>query len=493
MSDGEVQGGQSLDDALNRRIVRGSAWVGVGFGGARLLSFASTLVLVRLLEPEAFGIVAVGLALLAVIAQIQESGLGAALVHSRRYDPRVAASTVFVFAALAGLALTVLTIILAPLYTRLLNIPEATIYVQVLAGLLAIRGVSVVPAALLERELDFRSRTIAELSGGISQVVVAISCAAGGLGAWSLVAGQLAASSVQMVIFWARASWRPSTLGASRTVLRDLIRYGRFVSGTNIMVIVNKNLDTAVVARFLGAGPVGVYNVAWRLAELPNTFVGLIVGRVMFSVYARLQHDLGAVRAAYLQNIQRTMLFALPVTATLGLAAEPIVLGLLGLAWEEAIDPLRLLAVFGALRLLAAPSGELFKGIGRPQLTLASTTVFGIAAFPALLVLVPALGTTGAALAMVLGISLSGSVALGLTFLILELRPAELAAALVRPAACASLVGLGVLAILPVTETVGPLAALGMVAVTATATFAASLALLARPLLTPIWAALRRT
>ena len=251
-----------------------------------------------------------------------------------------------VFAAGAGVALTTLMILVAPLYTRILEVPDATPYVQVLALYLTVRGLSVVPGAILERELDFRSRTRAELSGALVQVTVAITCAAGGLGAWSLVAGLLTGALTQMLVMWLRVPWRPSPFAASRTTVRELLRYGRFVSATNLLAIVNTNLDNATVARFLGAGQLGVYNLAWRLAELPASFVGVIVGRVMFSVYSRLQHDLGAVRQAYVQNIQRTMLFALPLTATLGIAAEPIVLGLLGPDWAGAIGPLRVLAVF---------------------------------------------------------------------------------------------------------------------------------------------------
>lgn len=87
MSDDRTQEAQTLDGELNRRIIRGSAWVGIGYGGGQALSFASTLVLVRLLDPHAFGTVAVGMTLLAVISQIQESGLGAAFVHGRQHDP----------------------------------------------------------------------------------------------------------------------------------------------------------------------------------------------------------------------------------------------------------------------------------------------------------------------------------------------------------------------------------------------------------------------
>ena len=249
-----------------------------------MLSFVSTLVLVRLLDPHAFGTVAVGMTLLAVFSQIQESGPRAPRSSTDATDdPKVAASSVLVFAAVAGFALTVVTLALAPLYTRLLHVPDSTRFVQALALVLAIRGLSVVPGAILERELDFRSRARADLSGGAVQTAVAVGCAAAGLGAWSLVAGFLAGAATQGLVMWFRTPWRPSPFGASRSMLREMLRYGRFVTLTNVMVLVNTNVDNATVARFLGTGPLGVYNVAWRLAGLPNTVIGLIVGRVMFS------------------------------------------------------------------------------------------------------------------------------------------------------------------------------------------------------------------
>ncbi|MDQ3380697.1 MAG: lipopolysaccharide biosynthesis protein [Actinomycetota bacterium] len=493
MTEGRTHHGESFDGELNRRIIRSSAWVALGHGGGQILSFASTLVLVRLLDPHAFGTVAVGVTLVAVISQIQESGLGSAFVQGRDRDQRVAASSVLVFAAAAAFVLAAVTVALAPLYTRLLHVPESTEFVQVLALMLAIRGLAVVPGAMLERELSFRYRTQAELSAASVQMTVAITCAVAGLGAWSLVAGLLAGSATQASVLWLRAPWYPSPFKASRSMLREMLRYGRFVSGTNVMVIANANLDNAVVARFLGVGSLGVYNIAWRLAELPATVIGVIVGRVMFSVYSRLQHDLDAVRAAYIQNLQRTMLFALPLAVTLGVAAEPIVLGLLGSDWKGAIGPLRLLAVFGLVRLLIAPSGDLFRGIGRPHLSLAASITFFAVALPSLLVLVPRLGTSGAALAMLAGVAASGGVLLTLTFRALELRPYVLARALARPAACAGIVAVALVAALPEARALGALAALGLVAAVATGAFLIAVALLGRSLLIPIWAGLRRS
>ncbi len=492
MSDSEPRQGQAFDRELSRRIVRGSAWVGLGYGGRQILAFASTLVLVRLLDPKAFGTVAVGMSLLAIVSQIQESGLGSALVYQRHRDTTEAASSVFVFAASAGFALTAVTVALAPLYTRLLNVPEAAEFLQVLALLLTVRGLSVVPGAMLERELDFRSRTRAELAGAIVQVTVAIACAVAGLGAWSLVAGLLSGAAAQSTVLWLRAAWHPSLRAASWSTLRELLRYGRFVSGANMMVIVNGNLDTVVVARLLGTASLGAYNLAWRLAALPVTFLGAIVGRVMFSVYSRLQHDLDAVRAAYVQNLQRGVLFGLPLTATLGIAAEPIVLGLLGPEWHAAIGPLRVLSILCFVRLLIAPSGDLFRGIGRPHLTMIAAIAFFVVALPAVLVLVRWLGLTGAALGMVTGSMASGAVLLTSTFRVLSLRPSELARALARPIACGTIVAAALCGLVPLTTDLSAIGALVVVVVVGAAIYVAAVGLLARSIVTPIVADLRR-
>lgn len=482
----------AFDHDLNRRIVRGSAWIGLGFGVGNLLTFASMLVLVRLLDPTSFGIVAVGMTLVAVVTQIQGSGLGAALVHGRHDDLRTAAASAFVFAATASFALTGLVVAVAPLYTDLLRVPEATPYVQALAAVLAIRGLAVVPGALLERELDFRSRTKAELSGFVAQAVVAVSCALAGLGAWSLVAGQIAGTAAQAALVWALAPFWPRPRQASRQVLREMLRYGRYVSGANILTIVNGSVDNVVVARLLGAAPLGAYALAWRLAGLPNTIISLIVGRIMFSVYARLQHDVTAVRAAYVQNMQRTLLLALPVTVALGIGAEPIVLGLLGAKWEGVIDPLRIFALFGLIRLLVGPSGELFKGIGRPHLGFLAGVLNLCIAVPALLLLVPRFGTSGAAFALVLAIATVAAVVLPLTFRAIALHPVELARALARPAACAAIVAITLGVVVPLTDGLSPVASLSVIAAVGTGAFLAAAAALARPVLKPIVAGLRR-
>ena len=93
---------------------------------------------------------------------------------------------------------------------------------------------------------------------------------------------------------------------------------------------------------------------------------------------------------------------------------------------------------------------------------------------------------------MVIGVAASSSIVLTLTFRALSLRPHVLARALARPVACAALVALALVATLPLADALAPLPALAVVVGVASGAFFVGLLAFGRPLVTPIWGALRR-
>jgi O-antigen/teichoic acid export membrane protein len=270
-----------------------------------------------------------------------------------------------------------------------------------------------------------------------------------------------------------------------------MLRYGRFVSAANLINLFNLSIDNLSIGRLLGPGALGVYALGYRLTEIPNTFIGAVVGKVMFSVYSSVQGDKVAVRHAYLENLRRTLLFGLPVTVGLGIAADPIVPALLGDDWLAAETPVRILAVFSLARLIAGPAGELFKGIGRPHLTvIGAVTFLGVAA-TSLAILVPRYGITGAASAMLLAGLTAGTVSTSILIRVLGLSARQFVSVIARPALVALPLAITLLALLPLVEDMRPWPALGMLVAVGLLVYGLSVAVFGRPLVQPIWAALR--
>ena len=179
------------------------------------------------------------------------------------------------------------------------------------------------------------------------------------------------------------------------------------MSATNILNIANNTADNVVIGRVVGTTALGFYAVAFRLADFPNTVIAHIVGRVMFPVYSLLQNEIVRFRRAFIQNLQRIAVLALPVSVTILVCAEPLVLGLFGPKWEEAIGPLRILAAYGLVKLFTAPGGEVFGARTAGARCRDEALQIGLVV-PRLIVLVRSNGLRAARCATLIAISVCG-------------------------------------------------------------------------------------
>jgi PST family polysaccharide transporter len=206
-----------------------------------------------------------------------------------------------------------------------------------------------------------------------------------------------------------------------------------------------------------------------------------------------LVSDRSAFKRAYLANLQRLSFLTLPLGVGLIVAAEPVVVGLLGARWEPAVEPLRLLAVFGVLESLAGSTAAVFQAAGRPQL-LPLTTLLGLAALlPLLWILTSRHGTTGAALAMILGLTPVAAVRIALAARIVGAAPVDLARALWPPGLCAALLAAALIGLTAATAQLAAGATLAVLVVGGAASYALAARFFAPSVLHPIVAGFRRS
>jgi O-antigen/teichoic acid export membrane protein len=385
------------------------------------------------------------------------------------------------------------TFVLAQPLAHLFHAPGLVSVLRVLGLVLLFRGLMAVPAGILERELDFRARAKADVGASFFQVAVSVSLAFAGFGVWSLVFGALAAAAAQCAILWTVVPWRPSPAAASRRVLIEMMRYARFVGLGSLLNVLENTIDNITIARLLGTTPLGYYSIAFRLATFPTTVIGYVVSRVMFPVYSMLQHDLQALRREYLRTLQRLAIVALPASVGVAVAAKPIVLALLGEKWLLAVTPLRILALYGLLRTFIAPSGEVFKGIGKPHLNPLFSIPHLALAVPILYVLSRSLGLDGAALGMLVTMAVTGLPAMFLAGRLLRVGVLDFGRALATPILCSALLGAALMLMLGPTESLSPLISLLVLLVAGLLVFAGAVAAFARPVVTPMWISIRET
>jgi O-antigen/teichoic acid export membrane protein len=211
----------------------GIAWSLASFAGTKVLTFASMLVLARLVAPAEFGILAAVLAFITLLELMSDLGMKATVIFEseKGYSDRV--HTTFTLNLVATALMTVLAVASAPLIARLFQAEAETALFALAATDVAIRGLGNIHDALLLRDMRFRRRIITNLTANLVRGGTTIALAVAGLGAPALVIGFIAGTAAWTITLWLVEPYRPR-LVIRRDALRGLAAYGGWASGAGL-------------------------------------------------------------------------------------------------------------------------------------------------------------------------------------------------------------------------------------------------------------------
>jgi O-antigen/teichoic acid export membrane protein len=164
----------------------GMRWSGISIVGREGARMVFTIILARLVGPEAFGIFAQASVYIGIVGLLLDQGFSSALIQRPRVAPGLPGAIVSVNLAVGAL-LAGLTIAIAPAWAWFMNSPELTLVLALLAPTLLLRAACVTPRALLLRRLDFRKIAIADVTAAVAGGALGVLAAVLGAGYWALV------------------------------------------------------------------------------------------------------------------------------------------------------------------------------------------------------------------------------------------------------------------------------------------------------------------
>ena len=348
---------------LRRQVVSGIGWkiaTQVVVQGTRTVV---GVLLARLLVPRDYGLAAMALMFVGVTSIFTDLSLGQALIQ-RRTITESDRSTAFWTTVAAGAACAAAGIAAAPLVADLFSTPALAPIFAVTSVIFLITSVSATQTALLTRELQFRSLQLREMAGAVVGGIVGVALALGGLGAWALVVQVLAAEALSVVLVWRFSPWRPRATYSARS-LRELGSFAGKTSAARVLGYVNLNADNFLIARFLGAAPLGVYSVAYNVMFAPLARLAAPIQQVLFPAFARLAADEPRVGAAWLRGNRIVAAVSVPAFVGLAVVAPDFVTAVLGERWHEAIPVLQLLCVAGLAQSLQSLNHSVLQALDR--------------------------------------------------------------------------------------------------------------------------------
>lgn len=380
--------------ALDKLFARGVLWTGISRFGTQIVSWASFLLIARLLGPAELGIVAASSAVVGFVSLVSEFGLGSAIIANRELGSEKIGQLAAVSGLLAIAAWAVCALLAWPV-SLLLRVEQLQLVMPVVGVTVALTTFNAVPFAVLRRDMAFRRTSQLEVTKAVTQSLAALGFALAGFGFWSLILADLFATGILAVLLLRfshvrvrRPQWGQLTdaLGFSREVLVSRAAWYGY-----------SNADFAVVSRRLGTTQLGDYSMAWTLATLPVEKVATLLWAVMPSVFARVKDNMPELRR-YVTLLFETLAFVLmPVCAGIALIADNLVYVVLGKQWVGAIDIIRALALFAVVKSVAPVSSQVLISIGNPRAA-RNQSLWGLAIMPLSFVIASQWGAVAVAL-----------------------------------------------------------------------------------------------
>jgi O-antigen/teichoic acid export membrane protein len=354
------------DVNLEQKAAQGIAWSGIQRVSSQVISFLVILVLSRLLEPDAFGLVAMANVIIAFVQTFLDQGFSRAIVQRDKLEDEHL-DTAFWTSAFIGMMMTIVGIGFSSLMAKFFREPELAPVLRWFVLSFLFLGLSNTQEALLQRALAFRRlamRTlIAELVGG----VFAITLAYLGYNVWSLVVQALIRLFMGMILLWRLSDWRPGfSFTASR--FRELFCFGVNVVGDRLANFFKGRTDEILIGYFLGASALGFYTIGYRILRVMTRLFTESIDAVAFPTFSRLQVDRDRMREVFHQVTKITSIIAFPSFLGVALLAPELVVVFFGEKWTPSIPVMQIMAFIGILHSTTYFNATVLLSIGKPFL-----------------------------------------------------------------------------------------------------------------------------
>jgi O-antigen/teichoic acid export membrane protein len=354
--------------ALQKRVARGLTWTFIDTWGSQFISLLIFAILAHLLTQVDFGLVALATVFISFAQLFVDQGLGDALIQ-RSSLTRLQIDTAFWVAVVTGLVLMVIGVVLAVPIAILVNEPGLAPIIAVLSLGFMETALSSVQLALLRRDMRFRSlalrRLVAVAAAGIIGVGSALFL---NFGAWALVAQEISYGIVSVFMLWTVSPWRPSFRWSSAD-FRELFSFGINVVGSDALSFISRNSDNLLVGAVLGAGPLGLYAIGYRILDTTQTLLVNAARKLVFPVFSRIQHDRERTKRAYGRVNRAVSVVIMPGYIGLSIVAQEAIVVLFGQKWAASGPVAATLYLIGPVLTLQVFSGALLVAAGHPEVT----------------------------------------------------------------------------------------------------------------------------
>lgn len=333
-------------------------------------------VIARFLTAEDFGTFALAMSVVVFSQVLSDAGLGRSLIR----QPEVIDaewSSVFWIVTAVGTGLMAFLLLSAPLWARVFELPQLGPLVAVLSVVPFMSAVAAIPNARLERDHRFPVLAAIRMIAALLGLGVAVVMALRGAGAWALAGQQIVIAAVQLAGGVRYTDFRPKWTFAGEGIGAHL-RFARDTIGASLMITAQRQLPLVLIGHFLGAAPLGLFEMARRLLNFPSRGFTGPASQVVYVRMAKALTDPEEVAAIYIATIRLFGLVLIPPMAALAATGDVLFPFALSERWAPVAQVFLLAAVGYTLEAVISSGATTLQVAGRTDLRLRMQTELSV-------------------------------------------------------------------------------------------------------------------
>jgi lipopolysaccharide exporter len=341
---------------LGQRIASGAAWMILMQLTMRLIGLGSTLILVRLLTPDDFGIVAMAGVTAGLLDTLSGFAFEMALMQ-RSALGREHFDTVWTLNVLRGAVISMITAASAPLMAAMMREPRIEPVMYVLALVPLLQGFDNIALVNWQRDLHFdkifRLRTYGKVLGMCLVIPVVFVVTS----YWALVIGQVGGSVITVSLGYYLCPYRPRlTMSAWQT----LFHFSKWLSVGNVLTVIESYSIVFLISRLFGSATLGLYYVSMEIGHLPASEVAAPIRRPLYAGYAKVDHDLPALGRQFVDGFGIVLMLVVPLSVGLAITADSTAQLFLGPKWVGAAPLITISALWAMFANIGYLSHNLY-------------------------------------------------------------------------------------------------------------------------------------
>ena len=341
----DVSHSAGYQPGMSKKLAKGAVLIGGVKGLSLVLAVFSTLILARLLAPEDFGLIAIGMTLMALVVNLSELSLSEALIQMDDIDEEHY-HTAFTLGVLRSVFLAIVIASLAKPAAGLYGDERLENIFFAFAGAAVLSGFSNPRVVDLARNLDFRADFALSLSERIASFTFAVGFAILLQSYWALIIAFYAAQSARLITSYAIIGYLPKF---SLKRYKGILNFSIWVTLGKWMQTVSWRSDPLILGLFIPVSVLGQYDMSKRLNRMATQELLMPIAHVLFPAFSRIKDNPHRLRNAYLKALSILSSVAIPIAAGMGVLATPLVKVVLSEKWMPTIPLIQILALIAVI------------------------------------------------------------------------------------------------------------------------------------------------